>query len=663
MAQKGSWNKVTTVYSFKDSKTVRVFGIARVSTDKQAQKIGESLDHQKEVLKNWVRSKASLHAPQKWEIVDIFVENENPDGQRRGRSATTREGRRGLAKALELAKLRLIDVVVVTKLDRLARNTKDYIDISAKFNECEVALVCLDLDIDTSTPDGQMIMRNHANLAEWQAARISQYSSETVLRHLHQGRPIGPPPVGYQISKDANGKTTYKPDPIHRKHVNFIDQAYLRVKSIGKIVDILHQKGYKSPHGKTYSKPQVSRILQNISYIAKQEHRGEIYAGNWEPLRTEDTHKTIQAIFHRNRLTNHSQNSSNHNYVYLVKSLLKCSNCGSSMVARPGTGRSGKYYPYYMCMKAYKTNGIDCEETNYLAAEAVDDAIIEVLRHLHLNPDSVSKIVKEANKATASTVGVLQNDLDRVQSSLKDIRTKIANLFEILTNEGMAGINAVKDKLENLNQDEAELVLEENRLKAELQAEKVQAGTAHDYIKTLQLFEDYYAMNKNNRERIQAILPRIINSVICQITDKKRGIGKLKIGLFGRPFNRGENAELWNKTLQKIADECYNNKVLSNISGKFATRTNEKKKQSSGRGVSLSSSSDKRYYCNHGLAGGNLSDPLISKFAYFMNRRLESGKTGIRSRPERHWSERGRPATEESSESEMGEEESRYPPQ
>ena len=109
-------------------------------------------------------------------------------------------------------------------------------------------------------------------------------------------------------------------------------------------------------------------------------------------------------------------------------------------------------------------------------------------------------------------------------------------------------------------------------------------------------------MNKNNRERIQAILPRIINSVICQITDKKRGIGKLKIGLFGRPFNRGENAELWNKTLQKIADECYNNKVLSNISGKFATRTNEKKKQSSGRGVSLSTSSDKRYYCKIGRA-------------------------------------------------------------
>jgi len=37
-----------------------------------------------------------------------------------------------------------------------------------------------------------------------------------------------------------------------------------------------------------------------------------------------------------------------------------------------------------------------------------------------------------------------------------------------------------------------ELVLEEKRLKGEIQAEKVQAGNAHDYIKALQLFDDFY---------------------------------------------------------------------------------------------------------------------------------------------------------------------------
>ena len=161
--KKAAWKKVTTVNSFTNSKLVRVFGIARVSTDKQAKKVGESLDNQKVVIGNWVKARSSLYAPQKWEVVQIFVENEGPDGQRKGKTATKREKREGLAKALELARLRLIEVVIVTKLDRLARNMKDFFDIWAEFNENQVALVCLDLDIDTSTPDRKSTRLNSSH--------------------------------------------------------------------------------------------------------------------------------------------------------------------------------------------------------------------------------------------------------------------------------------------------------------------------------------------------------------------------------------------------------------------------------------------------------------------------------------------------------------------
>jgi hypothetical protein len=461
-----------------------------------------------------------------------------------------------------------------------------------------------------------MIMRNHANLAQWQAERIAQYSIETVQRHLNQGRPIGPPPVGYRKTKDENGKTTFEPDPIYKKHIHFIDKTYLRVNSVGKTIDALHNRGYKSPRGKTYSKPQVSRILQNIRYTARQEHEGKIYNGNWEPLRSLDVHKTIQNIFNHNRQTNHSPNSANKNYVYLAKSLLKCSNCGSGMIARPATGKGGKYYPYYMCMKAYKTNGIDCDEMNYLAAEAVDNAIIAVLRHLRLNPKIVADIVKRANQTTASTIGVLENDLEQVQTNLKNIRTKISNLVEILAEQGISKLGAVKRKLEILNQEETELAIEENRLKEEIQAEKIQAGTAHDYVKTLQLFNDFYVMNQDNKERIQAIMPRLINSVICYITDKKKGIGKLKIGLFGRPFDRGQNAELWNNTLQKIADECYNKKILKTLNGKFASKPHQNKRQDKAKDASLRKTgssplaySDKRCYVTE-FADDKKCDPM-----------------------------------------------------
>lgn len=564
MAKKSKrWSRVTTVHSFKDLKTVRVFGIARVSTDKQAKKVGESLDHQKEVLANWVKAKSSLHAPQEWKLVEAYVENEDKDGKRRGRSATTRDGRQGLEKALELAKAKLIDTVVVTKLDRIARNVRDYVDISAEFNKHEVALVCLDLDIDTSTPDGQMIMRNHANLAQWQAERIAQYSVETVKRHVDQGRPIGPPPLGYKVTKNENGKTTFVVDPVYKKHVEMMEKLYLKLQSIDQVVLELHKKGYKTPRGKTYTKPRVSRTLQNIRYLGEQEYDGKIFKGNWSPLRSLALHERIQSILKANRRTKHSPNRAFQKYVYLLQGLLKCPRCHSTMMPRPGIGGSkGKqYYPYYVCMKAEKTRGIDCERT-YLASETIDNAVIEFIRKLHLEPKIIEQVVKRANQATSGRLESLEADLERIRKELKDTRTKISNLVDILADKGMAELKTVKSKLESLNKDEQELIIEEKRLEQEMRAEKSQAGEARDQIQTLSLFNDLFLLNQDEPERIKAILPRFVNYIVCHITDKKKGIGRLDVGLFGKPFVNGKNAEIWNETLEKLA-EHYNRSVNS----------------------------------------------------------------------------------------------------
>lgn len=372
----------------------------------------------------------------------------------------------------------------------------------------------------------------------------------------------------------------------------------MRIQSVTKIVDELYKKGYKTPKGHTYSKPQVSRILQNIRYTARQEHEGKIYPGNWKALRTVEQQNTIDKIFEKNRATNHSAGRVGKKYVYLAQSILKCGTCGSSMIARPATGRAGKYYPYYMCMKAYKTHGIDCEMI-HLSAEAVDDALLQILRKLKLQPEVVTRIVQGANESTASTIKVLEKDLARVQESLKVVRSKIANLVEILAEQGIRKLDALKKKLEKLTIEEDDLIKEEGRLKQEIEAEQVQAGTAHEHIQMLQLFNDFYEMNKEKPERLQMLIPRIVNAVVCEITDKKKGIGKLKIGLFGRPFDRDGNAEVWNEVLQKIADECYNSKILKN-SGKIAAKPNKRlalKKNSVVKSCSV-------------FAGGKTNDPI-----------------------------------------------------
>ena len=63
------------------------------------------------------------------------------------------------------------------------------------------------------------------------------------------------------------------------------------------------------------------------------------------------------------------------------------------------------------------------------------------------------------------------------------------------------------------------------------------------------------------------ILPRFVNFVVCHMTDKQKGIGRLDVGLFGRPFIGDGNAEIWNETLQELAAHCQQKSKTSLVTG------------------------------------------------------------------------------------------------
>lgn len=111
-------------------------GYARVSS------YGQSLDVQLEKLSNCDR---------------VFQEKQ---------SARTTEARAQLALCLDY--VRDGDVLVVTKLDRLARSTRDLLNIVNRLEEKHVELVVLDQQIDTSTATGRLMLSMLGAIAEFE---------------------------------------------------------------------------------------------------------------------------------------------------------------------------------------------------------------------------------------------------------------------------------------------------------------------------------------------------------------------------------------------------------------------------------------------------------------------------------------------------------------
>lgn len=84
------------------------------------------------------------------------------------------------------------DVVMVTKLDRLARNTRHLLEISEFLQHKQVALRVLNLGIDTSTPTGKLMLTMIGAIATFERELMLERQAEGIelakRRGVYKGR-------------------------------------------------------------------------------------------------------------------------------------------------------------------------------------------------------------------------------------------------------------------------------------------------------------------------------------------------------------------------------------------------------------------------------------------------------------------------------------------
>ena len=105
-----------------------------------------------------------------------------------------RRDRPELARLLD--QLREGDVVVVTRLDRLARSTRDLLDVAELLKEAGAGLRSLaEPWADTTSPAGKMVLTVFAGIAEFERALIHQRTSAGREAARRRGVRFGRPPA------------------------------------------------------------------------------------------------------------------------------------------------------------------------------------------------------------------------------------------------------------------------------------------------------------------------------------------------------------------------------------------------------------------------------------------------------------------------------------
>ena len=165
----------------------KAYGYIRVSTDEQA-KEGVSLKVQRAKLKAF----AELHD---LKLIRIFADE--------GASGKDLE-RPGLQQLLELAKDHKAETVLVYKLDRLSRRTRDLLFlIEDVFKQGNTRLLSLTEQIDTDTAMGKFFLTLMAGLAQMERELISERTRSALQYKKERGERLGTTPYGYRTRDDG----------------------------------------------------------------------------------------------------------------------------------------------------------------------------------------------------------------------------------------------------------------------------------------------------------------------------------------------------------------------------------------------------------------------------------------------------------------------------
>lgn len=172
---------------------------ARVSTDKQV-KQGASLDSQVAMARKWC-------ADNGYEVVgEPFVDA--------GVSGKRADNRKALLAALDEV-CRVQGVLVFYSLSRLARNTREALNIVERLNKAGAGIVSLTEPYANSTgPMGEFMMTIFLGIAQLMRQITAQNTVDTLARLRENGSRQGCVPYGLRRVTRENGKRDeFEPDP------------------------------------------------------------------------------------------------------------------------------------------------------------------------------------------------------------------------------------------------------------------------------------------------------------------------------------------------------------------------------------------------------------------------------------------------------------------
>ncbi|PWE34088.1 recombinase family protein [Maritimibacter sp. 55A14] len=381
------------------------FGYIRVSTQKQGE--GVSLEAQKDAITVFA-SQNNLTVTQ-W-----FEEKET----------AAKQGRPVFIQMLRQLKRGKAVGLIMHKIDRSARNPRDWADIS-DLSDAGIDIHFATENLDFRSRGGRLTADIQAVIAADYIRNLREECIKGMTGRLKQGIfPWGAPP-GYL--NQGGGKPKI-PCPKTAPLIRLTFELYATGQySYESLLDEMHRRCLRNTRGGRLTLCGLGNILQNPFYIGLMyiKSSGKTYEGIHEPIVPVATWNRVQTI--RNERS--GPKSTRHNHLF--QGIFRCGLCDNPMVPE-----RQKDHVYYRCKRQ------NCP-TKTIREEVLDEAIRTELRQLELSSQAS---VQVSNAEGPATLVSLEDQRSAIALQIKDEERRLERLEDLLIDDTLSSDTFTRKK-------------------------------------------------------------------------------------------------------------------------------------------------------------------------------------------------------------------------
>jgi len=212
----------------------------------------------------------------------------------------------------------------------------------------------------------------------------------------------------------------------------------LQLDNVVDLVRELNAKGHltkswvtkkgKERKGKPWHKNHIYRMIRNPVYVGKVQYKDEVYDGEHEPIVDHDLWDKVQKAVAVPPRTRANRNRSE--TPALLKGILRCGHCGTSM-AVSFTGGRGRKYRYYVCHRASRTSYENCPVRS-VGAGIIEEMVKDQLRKVFGSSQVVDHTLAALQRRLEEDRTQIESEVARVEKDIADVEGCAQRLLETL---------------------------------------------------------------------------------------------------------------------------------------------------------------------------------------------------------------------------------------